>query len=232
MAGRLKVHHSGGTRGFRAQYARFPEEGYVFVVFTNEGNDPFAVEKLLVREVWPDESGAAVSRLLLGGWTLGKFKQLDFDDGVVWTVEHKGNSVVLLLQHAPTGPEAVGLKTMAEIVVPAGQAVAIAGKIDAALKGKRAKDGKNAGKTSGGVFTMPYTAEADGTIRLPESVVCEVMPNYSGMGEDGRVTVDPRTTLIIKDDDNGFWPVLVKMDDAAAAKLARELRTSKAGPGN
>ncbi len=54
LDGRRRIHHGGSLPGFRAQYARYPDQGLAVIVLTNaDGARPAAIE-------------AAVARLILG----------------------------------------------------------------------------------------------------------------------------------------------------------------------
>jgi serine/threonine protein kinase len=60
------------------------------------------------------------------------------------------------------------------------------------------------------VYTMKYRIEENAPIRISGGLTWRVMPRYVGYGRDGRV-VDERITVVLIDEANSFWPVIMKM---------------------
>ena len=75
------------------------------------------------------------------------------------------------------------------------------------------------------MYTGKYTADANGMIPIPAGAEIVVMPEYRGMGADGKPVVDKRPTLVIRDAKTGIWPVIVKMSPETAKQLHGDLET-------
>lgn len=73
------------------------------------------------------------------------------------------------------------------------------------------------------VGTLPYKADADGIVTLPAATTFDVMPEYHGVKEDGTRIVDPRVTLILKDEAQSFWPLVARLGQDAADRFAQDL---------
>ena len=73
------------------------------------------------------------------------------------------------------------------------------------------------------LYTKPYTATQFGAIFLPGHVAWRVLPRYVGRREDGSSVVDDRITLVLQDEPNRFWPVIVKMSVEEAERLRHDL---------
>jgi hypothetical protein len=88
-------------------------------------------------------------------------------------------------------------------------------------------------KVESTLYTRPYKVEQYGRVALPEHVRFEVLPRYRGVG-GGVETIDERITVVLNDEPNHFWPVIVKMPIAEAEKLegalARTIAEKKPPP--
>ena len=73
------------------------------------------------------------------------------------------------------------------------------------------------------IGTLPYQADADGIITLPAATMFDVMPEYRGVKEDGTRIVDPRVTLILKDEARSFWPLVARLGQDAADRFVQDL---------
>ena len=87
--------------------------------------------------------------------------------------------------------------------------------------------------------TKPYDGTDYGAFYLPNHVTWQVLPRYVGQREDGSTIVDERITVVLEDEPNRFWPLIVKMSVEEAEHLQSELteiiaakkRGEDAGPG-
>ena len=73
-----------------------------------------------------------------------------------------------------------------------------------------------------GIYTKPYEIEPIGRVPLPNRVRWRGLPEYRASGPDGP-SVDPRPTLVVDDDEESFWPLIVRMPLDKARKLRGEL---------
>ena len=75
------------------------------------------------------------------------------------------------------------------------------------------------------LYTKPYTATEHGAFALPDGLEWTVMPRYVGRTETGETIIDDRLTLVLKDKENSFWPVIAKMSLGEAESLQEQLST-------
>lgn len=223
-SGGTKMWHSGGTRGYRAFLLRIPERAIVIAVMTNERHDPITLGNRLLEELLPDERSGIDASLNINGLTLNQYKAAVIESGVQAEVRplqvEAGVSAkrIQLVVSVPSGSERINA---VEISMAAGEARTTAAAIRSHLKSKPVDSGSAAG-VSLTVATLPYTV-IDGRISLPAEVTLTVMPRYLGTGEDGKPVTDERICLVVMDSQNGFWPVILKLDRDAATKMAAAL---------
>ena len=210
-SGGLKVHHGGATRGFRAQLSRFMDEDMVIAVLTNESSDPVAIEKAILKAVLPGEGDAVELHLNLVGLSMNKWKAAEIDSGIVVSLTTDGNRLRL----DATAED----KPFARVWLTKKATAALTDQLNQAMPAveKGSPDG------SAVMSTMPYQLNAEGMITLTTGLTCRAMPSYASADpETGQRTVDQRMTLVVMDEDRGFWPLILKLNDAAAIKLVQE----------
>lgn len=73
------------------------------------------------------------------------------------------------------------------------------------------------------IGTAPYSKDDHGRITLPETAVLRMLPQYNGVREDGtRFTID-KATLVLQDEQRGFWPLVARLTDAETSSLLAQL---------
>lgn len=220
--GRARQFHTGATRGFRAALSRVPAEkegeaGWVVAVMTNERNDPIGIEKMVREAVFPGSDPRPRSVLYINGLKLNKHKLAELEDGVrlrVGAPDGSGGSVLTI-----THEEADQSLTVATIALDKAAIVKLKAEITRATDSadKRAKG------VACVIATLPYTA-TEGRIELPHECTLRVMPRYVGVGEDGKPIIDERVTIVLMDEQEGFWPVILKLNVEATNDLLEQLR--------
>jgi beta-lactamase regulating signal transducer with metallopeptidase domain len=102
----------------------------------------------------------------------------------------------------------------------------LAGLTNASQPGKAAAQAELAEKADPwiGFYFMPYTPGAQGDVTLGAGVKWHVQSQYIGIDEKGERHVDDRTTVVLQDQKNSFWPLIMKLGDRAAADLTRDLQ--------
>lgn len=214
-AGTIRQHHGGNTRGYSVQLSRFPEEGYLFAVLTNNTWSPLRFERLLVEQVFPDERAGVRAALHVGGLTLNEYGLFRGEGAFRVSAAPGPEREVTLRLQSPAGA------TIAEASFARGVARRVAAELRA-----NTPDAFPHPDLPGSVTvmlgTMPYQPR-NGRIDLPESSVFMVLPEYRGVSEHGAPITDPRPTLALIDEYRGFWPIILIMDRAVAARLAAEL---------
>jgi CubicO group peptidase (beta-lactamase class C family) len=208
--GTTKVQHSGGVAGFVCQYIRYLEDDVVIVLLSNGKTNLHDVAKKIEETLFPRPAVTAV--LDATPYELTEYRAIQLDGkGTSWKVASKGGPVLLTLHDDAKG------HALARVHLPAGEARRLLASLEKYLRGRGAAEGN----TEAGVYLMPYRDRK--RIELTEDVVIDVMPRYSGRGEDGKPIVDPRITLFLMDRPRRFWPLMVKMSDAMAHRLAKDL---------
>lgn len=214
-AGTIRQQHGGNTRGYSVQLSRFPEEGYLFAVLTNNTSNPVRYERLLIEQVFPDERAGIRASLHVGGLTLNQYGLFRGEGAYrVSAAPGPGREVALRLE-APGG----------ELLVEASFARGMARRVAAELRAQTPDalpHPDEPGSMTVMIGTMAYQPRA-GRIDLPESSVFMVLPEYRGVNEHGAPVTDARPTLVLIDENRGFWPMILIMDRAVAARLASEL---------
>jgi hypothetical protein len=79
------------------------------------------------------------------------------------------------------------------------------------------------GTMTAGVATKPYEIGEGGIVELPTGLMLRALPQYNGVNLDGTEIVDKRITIVADDNANHFWPILARVDDDIARKLADDL---------
>jgi CubicO group peptidase (beta-lactamase class C family) len=209
-----KMSHGGATRGYRAQLARYttPSGEYVVAVLTNDLWDPTGLEKKLATEVMTELSDSATATFNLRGLGLNRYRAAEVDTGLTWNVAADGGRVRAMLTR-DGGGGAIATLTLGK---------GTAAKLAADLL-RHAPRATGAG-ISALLATLPYQLTDDSTLSLPTHLRPTVMSQYAGLNpETGERTLDPRTTLVLIDDDARFWPLIVKMSRPDARALAEKL---------
>lgn len=222
--GDLKVAHGGGTRGYRAQLVRIPSRGIVIAVLTNDRHNPAALADKLLSELLPEERTGIEASLHIEGLELNEYKAAviarDVRINVSPELVHPDGpptryDIVVAVPGTDRRVEAVRMKIMP------GQAAKTAAEIRTTLASKPAGQRTAAG-IEATIATLRYTPDS-GVVRLPPAVRLVVMPRYSGRDQSGAPVVDERICLVLMDEANGFWPLILKLDRPSAQELASKL---------
>lgn len=225
-SGAMKVSHSGATRGYRSYLLRIPDKGIVIAVLTNDRHNPVGLGTSLLAALLPEERTGIDATLNTTALTLNEYKLADIDKDVRIHVDSHvrmpdGPPTPLDLRVEVPIAGGGGRTDAVKLAMMPGQARQTAVSIRSALQSKPAGQRTTSG-INAIVATMPYTSEG-GVIRLPPDVKLIVMPRYSGTGRDGRPVIDERICIVVTDEANGFWPVILKLDRPSAEELAGRL---------
>jgi CubicO group peptidase (beta-lactamase class C family) len=211
-----RVVHRGGTRGYRSTIALYPDDGVMIAVFCNTTWYPDRIEGRIAHVIWPDTSPAIDARILVNDVVMTPDGVILLDGTGRWRVEVAEARIRLLLEVAASASE------VARIEMSIAEAVKLASSIETIVGRDPADHGRG---TTMHVAPIPYDIDEDGSFHLPDTVEWIVMPQYRGM-QDGVAVVDARTTVVLADADNSFWPVMLKMEHADAGALARALSSA------
>ncbi len=226
-SGATQISHSGGTRGYRAQFLRIPERGIAIAVLTNDRYDPITLARNLLEELLPEERRGVTASLHIDGLELNEHMAAVIDRDIRIEVQPKSSvpdaapeeySLTLEVAKGDTRAPAVQMTLMP------GEARRVAAEIRSVLRSKLAGERIPQGVELT-VATMPYTP-VNGTIDLGTTPTLTVMPRYSGVGDGGKRITDERVCIVLMDEANGFWPTILKLDRPAAEDLASQLESA------
>ncbi|MEO1008213.1 MAG: serine hydrolase domain-containing protein [Planctomycetota bacterium] len=200
--GTPKRSHGGSTRGFLAEWRRYPDRGATIAVLTNTDGDPRGLADALEAEllgiapsrvdVEIHREGVAFNRHDHGTVSEPSFDIKRADDEIVLTAEgDRGVALVLRMSEVTARRAAASLVSIAEM------------DLDNAVNA-----------TSLGLGTRPYEASGDRLVIDDDWLELRVQPDYNRQ---------PGPTLIVDDPARGFWPVLLRLSDEDAATLTRLL---------
>ena len=211
-----RVHHSGGTRGFRAEFSRDLEEDVVVAVITNERNDPVGLAKKL-RALLAGRTGTPPTTINLSGLEASSSGLAEIKGDAAVLVAKDGAGVKLRVMRGDASGEAI-----VESVVERETAAMLAHELPIAVKwGEKSRKRAVAKGIDLVVATSPYSKNAGGLYEVPGEAGWMPYPSYrSSEGED------PRPTLVLVDEDAGFWPVILKMDPDSALDLAARIEAA------
>ncbi|HYF15524.1 MAG TPA: serine hydrolase domain-containing protein [Phycisphaerales bacterium] len=228
IGGRERIGHGGATRGYRAVLSVIPSEGVTIAVLTNLRQNPIAIRDAVECALFPEDTPASAAWLRTGDLPLNEHGvALAEDAALAWS--HAADPETSVVPIAPEAAPWAG--TLALRVDDSAQPVAVvwltrgaAQELRARLADVRAprEQGRGAGSTLSVAISLYEPAGAEPALISGESVRVELRDRYVGMGEHGRFE-DVRPTLVVIDAEKGVWPLIVRMDDAAAESLADAL---------
>ncbi len=208
------VTHSGGVQGYATWFTRYLEKDAAIVVLTGFERNPREVEQLIRADLFPD-SGPALGVLMRPGqFELNEWKGCTIKEGLGINVRREGGAAVIEVM-AGGKP-----KPAATLTLSVHQMKALKGRLSTAISGKG--EGEKIEPPACDLYTRPYEAK-DGEISLSgDDISCTIMPSVSeGSGAGGHV--DARITLVVVDEANSFWPLMLRMDMAMAKSLLEKL---------
>ncbi len=208
--GTTRLSHTGAVAGYHALYARYLEDDLVVVILSNEACELEALEKGLLRVIFPPPTVSIAVDL-----SNVKVKDGVLPRGTKWKASKVEAGVVLEIVSGEASP--------AKLTFPLESAKALVSQLASTIESK--ETGKNhLGFTpdmESGIYTGAYEVENGKLERGSLSFM--VLPKYMGMTKDGRPIEDSRLTFVVVDESRGFWPVVVKMNLAAAKALKKDV---------
>jgi CubicO group peptidase (beta-lactamase class C family) len=206
------AHHSGGVRGYACDVARWIEEDALVVVLSNGKTNVVGVRQAIGNLLFaPPKIEAEID---VEGLELGDHRVLEKKEGLSWAAATEEGRLALRLR--------IGKHVVATVRAPAGVRAALASDLDRAIADSSYPKPDEPAAMEGGVYLGML---GDGTkFRLDDGLALRVMPRYQGMGEGGKLVEGPRAVLILEARSRGGWPMMVKMNPAAAKALAELLR--------
>lgn len=213
--GTTKHHHSGRVAGYGANVVRYPQEDALIVLLSNGATNVMTITNKL--EALLFRAPTVTLEVDARPYTLGKYQVVELKQRASWAVRRKGTRTTLVLQDRTKKHAA------ATIELPAGVVKKL--RLDLARM-VRAKGGVRPGQRAAmdsGLYLGPYLLR-DRRLTVRDGLKMHLMPRYVGVGEGGRRIVDERITFIVMDSRRGQWPVMSKLNLAAAQALHDALK--------
>ena len=216
--GTTRVHHAGGVAGYGTNIVRYLEENVAIFVLTNNGQAAYDVTAALENMLFPLVPLEAV--IDTRPYKLGRSRILNLSGKLAWKGVKKRNGFTLRLRD--------GEHTPLEVHMPGTYAAKLAASLEQAIARRIADDDGKPSKIEAGLYLQPY-ARSPRRISLDERLKMVIQPEYRSKDEMGNPVVDRRVLFILQDFKHGQWPVMAKMNVAAARLLLGMLRATS-GP--
>jgi CubicO group peptidase (beta-lactamase class C family) len=213
--GTTRVSHSGGVAGYRATWSRYLEEDTCVVVLTNDQRSPHRIEEALTGLLFVEPTPTL--RVDVAGVRLNKGRGFE-STGLRLSVEASQGGVNVAL----VDPARKSKVPLALIEIPKPLVRGLVRQLEVAIRARRADDAGGGPECEGGIALRPYTLQ-DGKLVLKRKLSLQVLPLYRGLGANNKPIVDKRATLIVVDHPGSMWPLLVKLNVAAADELRAAL---------
>ena len=208
--------HGGGVMGFRCILARGLDEDFVVAVLTNDAGDPHRMRSIVEESLHPAPRVEATIDVTPA--SLSRYRAAEFPSGLRWRVE-KGEQVYALIL------EDDRKRTPVRIRIPKTYAAKVVAGLESGIAARMRDDDGKAAAMEGGVYLSGYPKEWDGrSFDLKEKLGIDILPLYRGRGEDGKAVVDKRVVFVLTDGRYRMWPVMIKMNVAAARTLLQAIR--------
>ncbi len=206
-----KVYHTGGVAGFTSMFARYVEDDVVIVVLSNEAGDPSGLEAALIGTIFPPPTTSVAIDLSPKAPETGV---LVIKQGSTWKGERAEKDVLLKVKWVEATPATAKLSPESAKAL----LTMLKDALDARSKEKVAEDATPEMETC--LYTTQYEVE-ENKLELPKLSI-KVMPKYI-TERNGEPVEDQRITLVLVDTAQSFWPVIIKMNSAAAKQLVAEI---------
>lgn len=210
--GTRKASHSGSVAGYGTNVVRYLEDDVVVFVL---GNDPAAAHRVtgalesLLFEPVPMEALVDASP-----YPVGQYRNSKIPASAVWEARRERDELVLTLKD--------GKHVALELKAPRAFAAKLTTDLEAAIATRRADDDGGAAAIEAEIFLGRYPAGPRHVLR--QGLTARVDSEYRGQGADGEPVVDRRVLFVLVDSVHGQWPVMAKMNVAAATDLLEKIR--------
>lgn len=220
--GRRVQSHGGSTRGYMSELRRYPDDGVVIAVLSNETGRfvcfPGWIADELAGALWPPPVLETSLTMDFSQETLGRYSEVILERDVDISVHREADSIVMHVTHRQ--PERVVLRVMMND--------AAAQRLHDAIE--RTLSARERVPADGGIKFAMYgylyrSQLAERDVLDIESCQIGVMPSYAGVDANGHRISDPRLVVTFTDQSSpGAWPVMIHLDDAAARLVTDEIQ--------
>ena len=212
--GTTSVNHGGGVMGFRCIMDRDLDDDVVIIALTNGGGNPHQVRKIAQEVLHPSPKLEAI--IDVGPHTLSKSRAVELETGAKWEVEKTTSSTALMLKDEKG-------HALATIRMPSSYVGKVLSQLERAIAVRKRGEDDAKSPIEGGIYFAAYP-KGKTRLELDQKLEIQVMPEYRGMGQDGKVIVDRRVLFILTDAQYRMWPMMVKMNVEAAEALRNALK--------
>jgi len=209
--GTTKIEHGGAVAGFFSQYSRFPEDrGLVIVVLTGERSHPAMIERVILDTIFAPT--AVTAHLDWSPYEMGEHRSVSHSAWkTTWKAGRADDGFVTLGLRDPDDDHEI-----ASIRVPLPLAQKLTAELETLIANKR--DDGAAPQVDMGLYLVNHRT-AGTELSLDEGLEVKLLPRYRGVGKDGTPVVDDRICLVLMDQEHRSWPILCKLNPAAAKAM-------------
>lgn len=201
--------HSGGVQGFSCFMMHGVDDENLVVLLSNG----FTSLRTVVTELSDlfTQTMQSTLRIDVSDYEVGKTGRVQLGTGLHWNANRNEDSIALTLSDENSSPVHVELSidSAQEFLQSLQRVLRIRGKDEQELE-----------QTEADVYLFAYKL-------APQvqrgGVTLTARPIYRGRNKDGVVFVDERVTITVVDNERNFWPIITKLNSAAAEALAAEL---------
>jgi hypothetical protein len=201
--GTRRLGHGGSTRGYMAEVRRYPDRDAMIAVLTNTRWRPDALADKLEMELLGIEAPRARAMMDMDGLEMNEFDAAQLDAPALSVEATEGGDALIIARTGEHEPLRLELNTSAARAAHASLASIL-----------RSGAGNTMDRTTLGLYTHPYELDGTRLVIEGEAVTLRIMPAYNRQSGP---------TLVLLDDANSFWPVIMRLSDADAGRLAEQL---------
>ena len=213
--GTVKVFHGGSVAGYGCQLSRYLDEDVTVIILTNDQNDVSKIDDALGKVLFPPPHVEAL--IDAAGYTLSEYRAFEVRRATFEVAAEKEKLLISLRDEKTK-------KVFATVRYPKESARLLAGDFERAIAARKVDDPGRKAASDGGAFLGPYTLKDDKTLALDSDLELVVLPQYEGQDARGERVIDRRVTFVLQDGKHGQWPLLFKLNVAAAQGLLDKVK--------
>lgn len=196
------VQHSGGVLGFACQFERHLDDGTVVAVLTNTNGKPFDIARAIRPLLWPR---AEVSlHLDVSAYPLSPARAALFKDGLTCVARKAEGGIEVTFQDDEG-------RSPIRVQVPSSEVKRLLGSFTSVIRMKGGATGEP--RLEAGIYLANFLGKE--VWDLSDKIELQVRPRYQG--------TDDRITFVVVDTKRRAWPVMMRMNAAAAQKIHDEI---------
>jgi CubicO group peptidase (beta-lactamase class C family) len=213
--GTVKVFHGGSVAGYGCQLSRYLDEDATVVILTNDQNDVAKIDDAIGKVLFPPPHVEAT--IDASGYELSEFRAFEVRRATFDVAAEKEKLLVSFRDDRTK-------KVFATVRYPREAAGLLANDFERAIAARKVDDPGRKAASDGGAYLGPYTLKEDKTLALEGDLELVVLPQYEGQDARGERVIDRRVTLVLQDGKHGQWPLLFKLNVAAAKGLLDKVK--------